>query len=99
MKIQRHPETHVLRVEWADDHVCEMHYEYLRRACPCAICTTFCGRSAPTREGASKAILFESFRDIRDLLPRILKISYVALLPQKVMWKSRPKATSLSCML
>jgi DUF971 family protein len=38
MKIQRHPETQVLRVEWADDHVCEMHYEYLRRACPCAIC-------------------------------------------------------------
>ncbi|MDV2496427.1 MAG: DUF971 domain-containing protein [bacterium] len=38
LKIQRKPEAHTLRVEWADEHVCEMHYEYLRRACPCAIC-------------------------------------------------------------
>lgn len=38
LKIERLAEAQTLRVEWADDHVCEMPYDYLRRACPCAIC-------------------------------------------------------------
>lgn len=38
LKIQRLPETQTLRVEWADEHVCEMRYDDLRRACPCATC-------------------------------------------------------------
>ncbi len=40
LKIQRLQETLTLRIEWADEHSCEMPYDYLRRACPCAICTT-----------------------------------------------------------
>ncbi len=40
LKIQRFQETQTLRIEWADEHSCEMPYDYLRRACPCAICTT-----------------------------------------------------------
>ncbi len=40
LKIQRLQETQTLRIEWADEHSCEMPYDYLRRACPCAICTT-----------------------------------------------------------
>lgn len=38
LKIQRLAESQTLRIEWADGHVCEMAYDYLRRACPCASC-------------------------------------------------------------
>jgi DUF971 family protein len=38
LKIQRLPDNHTLRVEWADGHVCEITYDYLRSACPCASC-------------------------------------------------------------
>ena len=39
LKIQRLQEAQTLRIEWADEHSCEMAYDYLRRACPCAICS------------------------------------------------------------
>lgn len=38
LKIQRLADTQSLRIEWADGHLCEMPYDYLRRWCPCAAC-------------------------------------------------------------
>ncbi|MFQ6672253.1 MAG: gamma-butyrobetaine hydroxylase-like domain-containing protein [Candidatus Tectimicrobiota bacterium] len=40
LKIQRLQEAQTLRIEWADEHVCEMPYAHLRRACPCTLCTS-----------------------------------------------------------
>lgn len=38
LKIQRLQESQTLRIEWADDHHCEMPYGALRQACPCTTC-------------------------------------------------------------
>jgi DUF971 family protein len=39
LKIQRLQESQTLRIEWADDHHCEMPYGDIRKACPCTTCT------------------------------------------------------------
>lgn len=38
LKIQRLADEQTLRIEWADGHLCEIPYQYLRRCCPCAAC-------------------------------------------------------------
>lgn len=68
-KIQRLQETRTLRIEWADDHHCEMPYDSLRRVCPCATCTH-------DREEASQGL-----RVIREVAPheKPLQITDISL--------------------
>ena len=53
--------NYAVRLIWNDGHNTGFYsFRFLREICP-------------HEGGGLKAILFESFRDIRDLLPRILK--------------------------
>lgn len=78
LKIQRLPEEQTLRVEWANEHICEMPYDYLRRACPCAICNK-------DRNEATKGLRVVTEETDRSSL-QIDEISLVGTYAVKLAW-------------
>lgn len=78
LKIQRLAEEQTLRVEWADEHICEMRYDYLRRACPCAICNK-------DRNEATKGLRVVTEETDRSSL-QIDEISLVGTYAVKLAW-------------
>lgn len=69
LKIQRLQEAQTLRIEWADEHHCEMQYGDIRRACPCVTCTH------------DRAEASHGLRVVRELAPhdRPLQINEISL--------------------
>lgn len=78
LKIERLSQAQSLRVEWADEHVCEMPYDYLRRACPCATCNR-------ERERAEGGLRVVTEKVLEDTL-QIDEISLVGAYAVRLAW-------------